>query len=85
MARRSSRATAYRYAHHPKTGRFGGPAQAWHGALTVPEARLSVGRLDIWGSHTYRYVVRSASVVTPDDVRLLNAPYMRSTRALRSP
>jgi LPXTG-site transpeptidase (sortase) family protein len=39
----------------------------------------------IWqGSHVYRYVVRSVSVVTPDDVRLLNAPRTRPTLALVS-
>jgi len=36
------------------------------------------------GAHTYRYVVRSVSVVTPDDVRLLNVPYTRPTLALIS-
>jgi len=36
------------------------------------------------GAHTYRYVVRSVSVVTPDDVRLLNAAYTRPTLALIS-
>ena len=36
------------------------------------------------GAHTYRYVVRSVSVVTPDDVRLLNATYTRPTLALIS-
>ncbi len=36
------------------------------------------------GAHTYRYVVRSVSVVTPDDVRLLNAPYTHPTLALIS-
>ncbi len=34
------------------------------------------------GTHPYRYVVRSVSVVTPDDVRLLNAPYPQPTLAL---
>ncbi len=34
------------------------------------------------GTHTDRYVVRSVSVVTPDDVRLLNAPYQKPTLAL---
>jgi len=33
-------------------------------------------------THTYRYVVHSVSVVTPDDVRLLNAPYQKPTLAL---
>ncbi len=36
------------------------------------------------GAHPYRYVVRSVSVVTPDDVRLLNAAYTRPTLALIS-
>ncbi len=36
------------------------------------------------GARTYRYVVRSVSVVTPDDVRLLNAAYTRPTLALIS-
>jgi len=36
------------------------------------------------GARTYRYVVRSVNVVTPDDVRLLNAPYTRPTLALIS-
>ena len=36
------------------------------------------------GAHTYRYVVRSVSVVTPDDVRLLNATYTRPMLALIS-
>ena len=36
------------------------------------------------GTHTYRYVVHSVSVVTPDDVRLLNAAYTRPTLALIS-
>ena len=36
------------------------------------------------GTHTYRYVVRSVNVVTPDDVRLLNATYTRPTLALIS-
>jgi len=34
------------------------------------------------GARTYRYVVRSVTVVTPDDVRLLNAPYPKPTLAL---
>ncbi len=130
-----------------------GPGQTGHGPLPTPEARLSVGRLDIWdapvwargfvanpdgsllydivpaygvtrfvdsaplgqpglslmsghddihgsifrylgtlrsgdtvvvtqSTHTYRYVVHSVSVVTPDDVRLLNAPYQKPTLAL---
>jgi len=36
------------------------------------------------GARTDRYVVRSVSVVTPDDVRLLNAAYTRPTLALIS-
>ncbi len=36
------------------------------------------------GARTYRYVVRSVSVVTPDDVRLLNAAYTHPTLALIS-
>jgi len=36
------------------------------------------------GARIYRYVVRSVSVVTPDDVRLLNAAYTRPTLALIS-
>jgi len=36
------------------------------------------------GAHTDRYVVRSVSVVTPDDVRLLNAAYTHPTLALIS-
>jgi len=36
------------------------------------------------GGHVYRYVVRSVSVVTPDDVSLLNAPRTRPTLALIS-
>ena len=150
-----SSVAAYRYVHHPKTGRFAGPTQAWHGALPAAEARISVARLNIWGApvwsrsfvansdgslaydivpafgvtrfadsaapgqpglslmsghddiygsifrylgtlhvgdtvvvtrgtHTYRYVVRSVNVVTPDDVRLLNATYTRPTLALIS-
>jgi len=36
------------------------------------------------GARAYRYVVRSVNVVTPDDVRLLNATYTRPTLALIS-
>jgi len=150
-----SAVAAYRYVHHPKTGRFAGPVQTWHGTLPTTEARLSVARLDIWGApvwargfvanpdgslrydivpaygvtrfadsaplgqpglslmsghddidgsifrylgalrtgdtvvvtrgaRAYRYVVRSVTVVTPDDVRLLNATYTRPTLALIS-
>jgi len=34
------------------------------------------------GARTYRYVVRSVTVVTPDDVRLLNVTYQKPTLAL---
>jgi len=34
------------------------------------------------GARIYRYVVRSVSVVTPDDVRLLNVTYQKPTLAL---
>jgi len=36
------------------------------------------------GAHTFRYVVTSVQVVTPDNVRLLNAPRARATLALIS-
>ncbi len=36
------------------------------------------------GAHAFRYVVTSVHVVTPDDVRLLDAPYTRPTLALIS-
>jgi len=35
-------------------------------------------------AHVYRYIVKSVSVVTPDNVAMLNAPYARPTLALIS-
>jgi len=48
--------------------------------------RLRVGdAIEAWqGARHYRYVVRSVQVVTPDDVRLLNATYTTPTLALVS-
>ncbi len=41
--------------------------------------------ITVWrGAHTFHYVVRSVQVVTPDDVRLLNAPRTTPTLALIS-